>query len=33
MAAGLMVSIPALIFSVAIQSYLVAGWGAGGMKG
>jgi ABC-type glycerol-3-phosphate transport system permease component len=33
MAAGVMVTIPALIFFVAIQRYLIAGWGAGGMKG
>ena len=26
-------AIPALIFFVAIQRYLIAGWGAGGMKG
>jgi ABC-type glycerol-3-phosphate transport system permease component len=33
MAAGVMVTIPALIFFVAIQRYLIAGWGAGGLKG
>ena len=33
MAAGVMVTIPALIFVVAIQRYLIAGCGAGGMKG
>jgi ABC-type glycerol-3-phosphate transport system permease component len=27
------VTIPALIFFVAIQRYLIAGWGAGGLKG
>ena len=30
MAAGVMVTIPALIFFVAIQRYLIAGWGRGG---
>jgi ABC-type glycerol-3-phosphate transport system permease component len=33
MAAGVMVTIPALVFFVAIQRYLIAGWGAGGVKG
>ena len=33
MAAGVMVTIPAVIFFVAVQRYLIAGWGAGGMKG
>jgi ABC-type glycerol-3-phosphate transport system permease component len=33
MAAGVMVTIPALVFFVAVQRYLVAGWGAGGLKG
>jgi multiple sugar transport system permease protein len=33
MAAGVMVTLPALIFFVAIQRYLIAGWGAGGLKG
>ena len=33
MAAGVMVTIPARIFFVAIQRYLIAGWGAGGMTG
>jgi ABC-type glycerol-3-phosphate transport system permease component len=33
MAAGVMVTIPALIFFVAVQRYLIAGWGAGGLKG
>jgi ABC-type glycerol-3-phosphate transport system permease component len=27
------VTLPALIFFVAIQRYLIAGWGAGGLKG
>jgi len=33
MAAGVMITIPALIFFVAIQRFLIAGWGAGGVKG
>ena len=33
MAAGVMVTLPALIFFVVVQRYLVAGWGAGGVKG
>ena len=33
MAAGVMVTLPALIFFVAVQRYLIAGWGAGGLKG
>ena len=33
MAAGVMVTIPALIFFVAVQRYHIAGWGAGGLKG
>lgn len=33
MAAGVMVTIPALIFFIAVQHYLIAGWGAGGLKG
>jgi ABC-type glycerol-3-phosphate transport system permease component len=33
MAAGVMVTIPALVFFVAIQRYLIGGWGAGGVKG
>jgi ABC-type glycerol-3-phosphate transport system permease component len=33
MAAGVMFTIPALLFFVAVQRYLVAGWGAGGVKG
>jgi ABC-type glycerol-3-phosphate transport system permease component len=33
MAAGVMVTIPALAFFIAIQRYLIAGWGAGGLKG
>lgn len=33
MAAGVMISLPALIFFVVSQRYLVEGWGAGGVKG
>jgi ABC-type glycerol-3-phosphate transport system permease component len=33
MAAGIMITIPALIFFVAVQRYLIRGWGAGGVKG
>lgn len=33
MAAGVMISVPALIFFVVSQRYLVEGWGAGGVKG
>jgi len=33
MAAGVMITIPALIFFLAVQRYLIAGWGTGGVKG
>lgn len=33
MAAGVMITIPAVIFFVAVQRHLVEGWGAGGVKG
>jgi multiple sugar transport system permease protein len=33
MAAGVMVTIPALVLFVLVQQYLIAGWGAGGLKG
>lgn len=33
MAAGMMITIPALIFFVSVQKYLIAGWGAGAVKG
>lgn len=33
MAAGVMVTIPAVIFFVVVQRYLIQGWGAGGVKG
>jgi len=33
MAAGTMITIPALVFFVAVQRYLIRGWGAGAVKG
>ena len=33
MAAGVMITIPALIFFVLVQRYLIAGWGTGAVKG
>lgn len=33
MAAGVVITLPALIFFVAVQRYLISGWGAGGVKG
>ena len=33
MAAGMMITIPALIFFVSSQKYLIEGWGAGAVKG
>jgi ABC-type glycerol-3-phosphate transport system permease component len=33
MAAGMMITIPALLFFVAVQRYLIRGWGAGAVKG
>ena len=33
MAAGVMITVPAVIFFAAVQRYLVQGWGAGGVKG
>ncbi len=33
MAAGMMITSPALIFFLAVQRYLIRGWGAGGVKG
>lgn len=33
MAAGVMITIPALLFFMAVQRHLVAGWGSGGLKG
>ncbi len=33
MAGGMLITIPVLIFFIFIQRYLIAGWGAGAMKG
>jgi len=33
MAAGVVITIPALLFFAAVQRHLIAGWGAGGVKG
>ncbi|MBI3454553.1 MAG: carbohydrate ABC transporter permease [Candidatus Rokubacteria bacterium] len=33
MAAGVMVTIPAIVLFILVQQYLIAGWGAGGLKG
>jgi len=33
MSAGMMITIPALLFFVSIQRYLIRGWGAGAVKG
>lgn len=33
MAAGVVITLPALVFFVCVQRYLIAGWGAGGVKG
>lgn len=33
MAAGMMITIPAMIFFLAVQRYLVRGWGTGAIKG
>jgi ABC-type glycerol-3-phosphate transport system permease component len=33
MAAGVLITIPALAFFMAVQRHLVAGWGTGGLKG
>jgi ABC-type glycerol-3-phosphate transport system permease component len=33
MAAGVMITVPAVAFFAAVQRYLVQGWGAGGVKG
>jgi ABC-type glycerol-3-phosphate transport system permease component len=33
MGAGMMITIPALIFFVTVQRYLIRGWGAGAIKG
>ena len=33
MAAGVMITVPTVIFFAAVQRYLVQGWGSGGVKG
>lgn len=33
MAAGVVITVPTIAFFVAVQRYLVQGWGAGGVKG
>ncbi len=33
MSAGMMITIPALLFFVGVQRYLIRGWGAGAVKG
>jgi ABC-type maltose transport system permease subunit len=33
MAAGMLITIPALALFVGVQRHLVAGWGSGGLKG
>lgn len=33
MAAAVVITIPALLFFVLVQRWLIAGWGAGGVKG
>jgi ABC-type glycerol-3-phosphate transport system permease component len=33
MAAGVMITLPAVLFFAVVQRYLVQGWGAGGVKG
>jgi len=33
MAAGVMITLPAILFFAGVQRYLVQGWGAGGVKG
>lgn len=33
MAAGVVITIPALVFFVLVQRWLIAGWGVGGVKG
>lgn len=33
MAAGVMITLPTVLFFAAVQRYLVQGWGAGGVKG
>ncbi|UCF90370.1 MAG: carbohydrate ABC transporter permease [Desulfobacterales bacterium] len=33
MSGGMLITVPVLIFFIFVQRYLIAGWGAGGMKG
>jgi ABC-type glycerol-3-phosphate transport system permease component len=33
MAGGVVVTVPALVFFIMIQRYLISGWGAGAIKG
>lgn len=33
MAAGVMITIPSLLFFLMVQRYLISGWGAGAVKG
>ena len=33
LSAGVVITIPALIFFILIQRYLISGWGAGAVKG
>jgi ABC-type glycerol-3-phosphate transport system permease component len=33
MAAGVMITVPTIVFFIAVQRYLIQGWGAGGVKG
>jgi ABC-type glycerol-3-phosphate transport system permease component len=33
MAAGVVITLPALVFFIMVQRYLIAGWGSGGVKG
>ena len=33
MAAGMLITLPALAFFMAVQRHLIAGWGSGGLKG
>ena len=33
MAAGVMITVPTVLFFAVVQRYLVQGWGAGGVKG
>ena len=33
LAGGVVITIPALVFFIAVQRYLISGWGAGAVKG